>query len=62
MTLVMPLSATAEVKATETVETYAISGKTGAELYESIGERGPLLGANRVVAHTRFKLTWRRHR
>ncbi|TCQ11586.1 putative secreted Zn-dependent protease [Rhizobium sp. PP-F2F-G36] len=60
MTLVMPLSATAEVKATELVETYAISGKTGAELYASIGERGPLLGANRVVAHTRFKLTWRR--
>ncbi|PYE29534.1 putative secreted Zn-dependent protease [Rhizobium sp. PP-CC-3A-592] len=60
LTLAMPLSATAEVKATETVETYTISGKTGAELYASIGERGPLLGANRVIAHTRFKLTWRR--
>ncbi|WP_245292338.1 DUF922 domain-containing Zn-dependent protease [Rhizobium sp. 9140] len=60
MMFVMPLSATAEVKATETVETYAIPGKTGAELYASIGERGPLLGANRVIAHTRFKLTWRR--
>ena len=58
--LAAPLPARAEVKATETVETYAISGKTGAELYASIGARGPLLGANRVIAHTRFKLTWRR--
>lgn len=58
--LAAPLPTRAEVTATETVETYAISGKTGAELYASIGARGPLLGANRVIAHTRFKLTWRR--
>ncbi len=60
LALAMSLPASAEVTATETVETYAISGRTGAELYASIGERGPLLGANRVIAHTRFKLTWRR--
>ena len=53
-------STAAEIKATATIETYKISGRTGAELYASIGERGPLLGANRVIAHTRFKLTWRR--
>ncbi|WP_082475549.1 DUF922 domain-containing protein [Rhizobium sp. Leaf341] len=60
-TAAFPLPADAEVKATETVETYGITGKTGAELYASIGERGPLLGASRVIAHTRFKLTWRRN-
>jgi predicted secreted Zn-dependent protease len=30
------------------------------ELYASIGENGPRLGAGRVIAHTGFKLTWRR--
>lgn len=60
MPALMPSTAAAEVKATETVETYAISGATGADLYASIGDRGPLLGENRVIAHTRFKLTWRR--
>lgn len=40
---------------------YSISGKTGAELYESIGERGPKAGVTgRVIAHTTFKLTWTR--
>jgi predicted secreted Zn-dependent protease len=53
-------AAKADVVATEVVETYAISGRTGADLYAAIGERGPELGANRVIAHTRFKLTWRR--
>jgi predicted secreted Zn-dependent protease len=48
------------VASADTVETYAISGQTGADLYASIGEKGPLLGQNRVIAHTRFKLTWRR--
>lgn len=45
---------------TEVVETYRIRGKTGAELYASIGENGPQLGPRRAIAHTRFKLTWRR--
>src|SRR5690606_30091479 len=29
---------------TEQVKTYKVSGTTGAELYESIGAKGPLLG------------------
>ncbi|TGQ30843.1 DUF922 domain-containing protein [Mesorhizobium sp. M00.F.Ca.ET.216.01.1.1] len=44
----------------EKVETYAISGKTGLELYASIGKRGPKLGIARAIAHTNFKLTWER--
>ena len=45
---------------TEEVETYRITGQTGAALYASIGENGPKLGLRRAIAHTRFKLTWRR--
>lgn len=44
----------------ERVETYSISGRTGIELYRSIGERGPKSGVGRAIAHTTFKLTWRR--
>ncbi|MGH6760922.1 MAG: DUF922 domain-containing Zn-dependent protease [Phyllobacterium sp.] len=51
----------AEWQAVEKVQTYAISGTSGAELYASIGERGPKVGgAVRVIAHTNFKLTWSR--
>lgn len=51
----------AEWQAVEVVKTYAIKGKTGPELYFSIGERGPLLGGKaRVIAHTNFTLTWSR--
>lgn len=53
-------AAHAEWLAVEKVETYAISGATGPELYESIGERGPKAGPFRVIAHTSFKLTWTR--
>jgi len=52
--------ARAEWKAVEKVETYAIAGQTGPELYAAIGEAGPLLGKGRVIAHTNFKLTWTR--
>lgn len=52
--------ARADWKPVEKVETYAISGQTGPELYASIGEAGPLLGKGRVIAHTNFKLTWTR--
>ncbi|OWV90205.1 peptidase [Rhizobium sp. R635] len=53
--------ASAEWQAVEEVRPYSISGKTGAELYESIGERGPKAGVTgRVIAHTTFKLTWTR--
>ncbi|MGV1869697.1 DUF922 domain-containing Zn-dependent protease [Agrobacterium rosae] len=43
----------------EQIKTYAISGNTGFGLYQSIGERGPQVGVQ-AVAHTTFKLTWRR--
>jgi predicted secreted Zn-dependent protease len=47
-------------QAVERVEPYAVQGATGLEIYQSIGERGPKLGAARVIAHTGFKLTWTR--
>jgi predicted secreted Zn-dependent protease len=53
--------ARANWQAVEKVQTYAIAGKSGAELYASIGEKGPQLGGkSRAVAHTNFKLTWSR--
>ncbi|EJZ19598.1 hypothetical protein RCCGEPOP_19493 [Rhizobium sp. Pop5] len=55
-----PVVASAEWQAVEDVRPYSISGKTGAELYESIGMRGPEVGIGRVIAHTTFKLTWTR--
>lgn len=58
--LVMPAAAHADWQAVEQIKTYAISGRTGAELYQSIGERGPAAGNGRVIAHTTFKLTWTR--
>lgn len=56
----LPIAASAEWQAVEKVQTYPITGKTGAELYESIGEHGPTLGTGRTIAHTGFKLTWTR--
>jgi predicted secreted Zn-dependent protease len=57
----VPVAALAEWQAIEEVRPYSISGKTGAELYESIGARGPKAGVTgRVIAHTTFKLTWTR--
>ncbi|TDH34227.1 DUF922 domain-containing protein [Pseudohoeflea suaedae] len=45
----------------ETIATYAVSGSSGAELYDEIGRKGPVIGdGRRTVAHTTFKLTWRR--
>ena len=41
------------------METYAVAGKSGAELYASIGERGPEVGRGRTIAYTNFKLTCR---
>ncbi|WP_438754021.1 DUF922 domain-containing Zn-dependent protease [Pararhizobium sp. O133] len=58
--LILPFSAHAEWQAVEKVQTYSIQGKTGAELYTSIGERGPGTGLVRAIAHTSFKLTWTR--
>ncbi|TCU10476.1 putative secreted Zn-dependent protease [Rhizobium sullae] len=56
----VPAAAQAEWLAVEQVKPYAITGKSGAELYASIGEHGPKAGIGRVIAHTTFKLTWTR--
>ncbi len=48
-------------EAVEQVRTYPVSGQSGPELYRSIGENGPVISGNRrTIAHTTFKLTWRR--
>ncbi|MBB4196225.1 putative secreted Zn-dependent protease [Rhizobium aethiopicum] len=57
----LPAAAQSEWQAIEEVQPYSISGKTGAELYQSIGSQGPKAGVTgRVIAHTTFKLTWTR--
>lgn len=57
----MPAVARADWQAIEKTETYSITGTSGAELYASIGERGPKVGGMvRAIAHTNFKLTWSR--
>ncbi|HEV7310166.1 MAG TPA: DUF922 domain-containing Zn-dependent protease [Ensifer sp.] len=55
-----PRLASAEWQAIEKEAPYAVTGQTGAELYASIGERGPKAGLGRAIAHTNFKLTWTR--
>lgn len=51
----------ADGQVTEQVKPYAISGASGAELYASIGQHGPVVGNGmRTIAHTNFKLTWTR--
>ncbi|MEI9421460.1 DUF922 domain-containing protein [Mesorhizobium sp. Cs1299R1N1] len=55
-----PFAAQAEWKPVEKVETYAISGQSGLELYRSIGQNGPNAGIARAIAQTNFKLTWTR--
>ncbi|WP_426232566.1 DUF922 domain-containing Zn-dependent protease [Pararhizobium sp. DWP3-4] len=56
-----PIPAHADWQAVENVQVYTVGGKTGAELYASIGGRGPKIGnAGRAVAVTNFKLTWTR--
>jgi len=54
--------ANAEWKPVERVETYSVSGQSGAELYAAIGEHGPKVGGLPLgaIAHTSFKLTWTR--
>jgi predicted secreted Zn-dependent protease len=55
-----PVVAHADWRAVEKVQTYAVTGKTGPELYESIGQNGPKVSVGRTIALTNFKLTWRR--
>lgn len=52
----------AEWQPKEQVKTYAISGTTPIELYESIGENGPVIGGGRrTIAVTNWDLKWRRN-
>jgi predicted secreted Zn-dependent protease len=55
-----PAAAIAGGSVSERIETYSVSGSTGAALYESIGLHGPKAGGGRAIAHTGFRLTWRR--
>ncbi|MDG3574798.1 DUF922 domain-containing protein [Rhizobium sp. YJ-22] len=49
-------------QAVEQIKSYPVSGQTGAELYEAIGRNGPEISLGmRTIAHTSFKLTWRRN-
>jgi predicted secreted Zn-dependent protease len=56
----LPGAAEAEWKPTERVETYAVRGGSGIELYRSIGENGPKVGVGRAIAYTTFDLKWSR--
>lgn len=48
-------------KAEEKVATYRVRGTSGIELYQAIGHAGPTVGNGiRAIAHTRFRLTWKR--
>lgn len=51
----------AEWQPVEKVQTYSVPGVSGAELYASIGARGPKLSiGTRAIAQTSFALTWTR--
>lgn len=58
----LPSAARADWQAIEKVESYAIEGRSGPELYASIGQRGPVIGkgSKRTIAYTTFTLTWQR--
>ena len=54
--------ALADIRPKEVVKTYAISGTTGLELYQSIGAHGPRIrgGITSAIAKTDFDLKWGR--
>ncbi len=58
--LTQPASS-AEWKPREIVKPYGVSGTTGPELYQSIGENGPLIGTVRTIAHTNWDIKWSRN-
>lgn len=61
VSVVLSGAAKADWKPAETIKTYAVSGATGMQLYQSIGENGPLIGQGvRAIAHTTFTLFWKR--
>ncbi len=45
----------------EVVKPYGISGVTGPDLSQSIGEKGPLIGSVRTIAHTNWDIKWSRN-
>lgn len=47
-------------EACERIDTYPISGRSGIQLYESIGASGPSVSIGRAIAHTDFELLWSR--
>ncbi|GGA93438.1 peptidase [Brucella endophytica] len=55
-----PVTAWAQWKPAERIETYPVSGQTGIELYRSIGENGPRLSLGPTIAFTTFDLKWSR--
>jgi predicted secreted Zn-dependent protease len=44
----------------EVVKLYEISGVNGPDLYQSIGDNGPLIGTVRTIAHTNWDIKWSR--
>ena len=58
--MLFPAAAQTGWKPAEQVEHYRVSGRSGMELYRSIGENGPNVGVGRVIAYTDFKLLWSR--
>jgi len=56
----LPGAARADWKPAEKIVTYPVSGRTGIDLYRSIGENGPKVGIGRVIAYTDFDLKWSR--
>lgn len=56
----MPAAAHADWKPVEKIEHYQVSGRSGIDLYRSIGENGPQVGVGRAIAFTDFKLLWSR--
>lgn len=53
-------AAAGDWQAAQRIETYAIKGASGIELYRAIGERGPKVGDARTIATTTFDLKWSR--
>lgn len=51
----------ADWKANESTKHYSVSGSTGADLYKSIGQKGPTINmGTRTIAVTNWDLKWRR--
>lgn len=60
--LLIAVPSHAEVRATTVEKTYAVAGKTGIALYQSIGARGPRVRSDTqaAIATTNFDLKWGR--